>query len=263
MTPLFFGSAQRRLFGAYEPPRAARAGARAVVLCYPWGQEYIRAHRSMRQLANMLCAAGYHVLRFDYFGTGDSAGEFPEASLRGWEQDIETAMEELRDTSGATRIGLIGLRLGATLATHVAVRKKKAIDALVLWDPVVSGPEYLEEMLGTTADHKDAAERVSPDFAAAGSGREVRGFPLTDAFADEIRAIDLSKLVPTLPARTRLIASAPLPSHDTLRAELERHARADVVMEHIDGLLAWLEYRDYGAGAVPRKVLEAIVQWVR
>src|SRR3954451_13983708 len=75
MTPLFFGSRARRLFGIYEPGRSGSRVPRAAVLCHPWGQEYIRAHRSMRRLANMLSATGRDTLRFDYFGTGDSAGD--------------------------------------------------------------------------------------------------------------------------------------------------------------------------------------------
>jgi uncharacterized protein len=251
MTPLFFGSAQRRLFGAYDPPRAGATGTRAVLLCHPWGQEYIRAHRSMRRLAMLLGAAGCHVLRFDYYGTGDSMGESREVNLRGCEEDIETAIEELRDTSGATRVSLVGLRLGAALATHVAARKRKLVESLVLWDPVVSGPEYLEELLGNLQGSIGSAPT-----------QEVRGFPLSSALADELRAINLPGLVPALPARTRLVASLPLTSHETLRAELARHGRSDISVEQVDNLLAWIEYRDYGAGAIPAKALEAIVRWV-
>ena len=222
-----------------------------MLLCHPWGQEYIRAHRSMRRLALLLGAAGCHVLRFDYFGTGDSMGEARDVNLRGCEEDIETAIEELRDTSGATRVALVGLRLGAALATRVAVRKRKLVDTLVLWDPVVSGPEYVEELLSTSQGSTGSAEN-----------HEVRGFPLSNAFADELRAIDLPGLVPALPARTRLIASMPLSSHETFRAELARCGRSDIDVEQVDNLLAWIEYRDYGAGAIPAKALEAIVRWM-
>ena len=262
MTPLYFGSAERRLFGVYTPPRVGGA-ARAVILCYPWGQEYIRAHRSMRQLANMLCGVGYHVLRFDYYGTGDSAGEPQDTDLHGWERDIETAIEELRDTSGATRVALVGLRLGATLAARVTARKKKEIDSLLLWDPVVSGPEYLRDMLATSAVGAGADENSPRQPLEDAGGYEISGFRLTAALAEEFRAIDLPSQVPELPARTRFISSAPLDSHNTLRMELDRLGRTDVATVSIDSLLAWRQYRDLGAGAVPTKVLDAVVQWLR
>jgi pimeloyl-ACP methyl ester carboxylesterase len=215
----------------------------------------------MRRLATLLGAAGCHVLRFDYFGTGDSMGQSRDVNLRGCEEDIETAIEELRDTSGATRVALVGLRLGATLATQVAARKNKAVAALALWDPVVSGPEYLEELLGSPAGNSGGP----PGSATApgdGESREVHGFPLSGALAGELRTIDLARLIPSLPARTRLIASSPLHSHDSLRTELQRQGRADVAIEQVDNLLPWVEYRDYGAGAIPAKALEAIVRWV-
>jgi pimeloyl-ACP methyl ester carboxylesterase len=216
----------------------------------------------MRQLANMLSAAGYHALRFDYFGTGDSAGEALEADLGGWEGDIETAMEELKDTSGASRVGLVGLRLGATLAARVATRKSKETDALVLWDPVISGAEYLDDIFRTSAARTCSTNGTVPRSAAM-DGHEILGFPLTDALAAEIRTIDLCKLAASLPARTHVIASQPLASHDALRAELERHARSGLAIEPIESLFAWLQYRDLGAGAVPLKVLEHIVQCLR
>ena len=252
MTPLFFGSAQRRLFGAYEAPRAGAAGTRAVLLCQPWGQEYIRAHRSVRRLASLLSASGRHVMRFDYFGTGDSMGNARDVTLAGWEKDIETAIEELRDTSGATRVALVGLRMGATLAARVASRNKKTVEALVMWDPVVSGPEYVEELLLS----RRSAE-VDGDVPL------VRGFPLPGSLADEMRALDLSELVPVFPAQTRVVFSAPLHSHQKLRSELDSAGRTDVVVEQVEELLAWVEYRDYGAGAIPAKLLDTIAQWVR
>lgn len=141
MTPLFFGSSQRRLFGAYEPPRASKGSGHAVLLCQPWGQEYIRAHRSMRRLATLLTAAGCHVMRFDYFGTGDSGGEEDEADPAAAVADIETAAEGLQDMLGVARVALIGLRLGATLAARAAMRRKDNVDALVLWDPIIPPEE--------------------------------------------------------------------------------------------------------------------------
>ena len=98
----YFGAQERRLLGIYEAARHARAN-RAVVLCHPWGAEYIHGYRAMRQLAKMLTANGIHTLRFDYFGTGDSAGSTTAGDLSGWETDIQSAIEELKDTTGASQ----------------------------------------------------------------------------------------------------------------------------------------------------------------
>jgi pimeloyl-ACP methyl ester carboxylesterase len=261
MTPLFFGTNARRLFGLYTPASGRVAGARSIVLCYPWGQEYLRAHRSMRQLANLLSAAGNHVFRFDYFGTGDSAGEMQDADLAGWEQDIETAMQELMDTTGATKVSLAGLRIGGTLAARVAIRKPRLVDSLVLWDPVIAGEEHLSELTHSEAQQPRGGRNNLPRPAERGGGHEVLGFPLTQRLQDGIRAIDLTALAPSLPARTLVVSSHDVPSHAGFREALARHPGGAVPFEHVDSLYAWLQYQDLGAGAIPTSVLDRIVRF--
>lgn len=139
MNPLYLGTKERRLFALYEPAAIKPKRTRAAVLCYPWGSEYIYAHRSMRQLAVKLSVAGFHTLRFDYFGTGDSGGETFQASPLGAEADIEVAIDGVKDMVGASRVALIGLRQGATLAARVAARHAADLDSLVLWDPIYDG----------------------------------------------------------------------------------------------------------------------------
>ena len=147
LDPIFFGASPRRLFGVYDPADGnSSKGLRAAVLCNPWGPEYIYAHRALRQLAKRLSLAGCHTLRFDYFGTGISAGDMVDAELAGWKGDIETAIDEVMDLTGAKRVALLGLRLGATLAASVAATRQKGVDALILWDPIVDGTTYLDSL---------------------------------------------------------------------------------------------------------------------
>lgn len=262
MTPLFFGTSARRLFGLYTPPRTRVSGARSFVLCHPWGQEYLRAHRSMRQLGNLLSGAGHHVLKFDYFGTGDSAGDMVDADLKGWEQDIETAMQELMDTSQTPRVSLVGLRLGASLAARVAARRRREVDALGLWDPVVSGAEHLQELMLDESRHQRRGGCYQSRPAEHGGGHEIRGFPLTDRLERGMREIDLPALVPTLPARTFVVTSNALPSHAGLRTTLASRPGGDAAFEQIDSPAAWLNHQNLGAGAIPVKLLERLVRLI-
>ena len=64
MNCFFFGKA-KSLFGAYYPGEGTSPRASAVLLCGPIGQEFMRVHRALHQLAGLLAAAGFHVLRFD------------------------------------------------------------------------------------------------------------------------------------------------------------------------------------------------------
>jgi alpha/beta superfamily hydrolase len=141
MMPLYFGADGQRLYGVYEAAHDSGAANRAVVLCNPVGNEYIHAHRTMRTLSSRLSKAGFHVLRFDYYGTGDSSGGSDEGSPRKWCENIRAAMLELQEMTGAARISLIGLRFGANLAAEVAARAPETINSLALWEPLAGNDE--------------------------------------------------------------------------------------------------------------------------
>lgn len=260
MTPLYFGRPERRLFGVYTPARAGARGTRAVVLCPPWGQEHLRAHRSMRQLALRLSVAGLHVLRFDYFGTGDSAGDMTDAEIPGWEADIEMAVEEAMDMTGAQRVGLVGLRLGATLAAQICVRRRRQIESLVMWDPVIDGSDFVDELLAL-----DAVKSGPPTPRPRPHGRpgcQLLGFPVTLQMLEQMRQLDLLTLLPSLPARSLAVISAKHGAQAALRMHFADFAETGPALVELGTEPAWLEQRDSGAGAVPVELLDHIAGWL-
>lgn len=255
MTPFYFGDRAHRLFGVYSPPRGVRGSkARAVLLCNPWGQEYLRAHRSMRQLGQLLGDAGFHVLRFDYFGTGDSAGDLSEATLSSWTANITTAIEELLDLSGASRVGLIVLRLGAPLAAAVARDRPEMVDALVMWDPIVSGSAYVTQLCQSVGVSPPASPESARDV-------EVDGFILTGQWARDLAALELTALVACLPARLLTVVSQDGSDIQLLEAALAGTTPARPV-ERVPDLPAWIEHENSGAGAIPVQVLRRVVEWM-
>ena len=144
MTPFYFGDSKKQLYGVYHPSTAYSQNTEAVLICYPLWREYFRTHRAITQLSNKLADSGFPVLRFDYSATGDSAGNTDECSLEQWLQDIETAISELKDLSAANKVSIVGLRFGAALAAQISQRTQ--INKLVLWDPVVYGESYIQNM---------------------------------------------------------------------------------------------------------------------
>jgi alpha-beta hydrolase superfamily lysophospholipase len=169
--PRFIGLDERYLFAWHHPARPdVRRGA-AVVLCPPLGFDYICVYRTWRILAERLAALGFDAIRFDYDGTGDSAGgpedpDRPEA----WVRSIERVMDEARELTASGAVALLGLRFGATLALHVAAARG-GVDRLVLWSPFGSSRGFLRELKAfarlSREDHvPDATE--GPDIHAAG-----------------------------------------------------------------------------------------------
>lgn len=264
MNPFYFGTPGRRLFGIHAAarPGASRPAVRAVLLCPPWGQEYLRAHRSMRHLADLLAVAGCDAMRFDYFGTGDSAADLQDATVAGWESDIDTAIDELVDLSGSNRVALVGLRLGALLAARAQSRRSRDISALVLWDPVPSGERFLGELFRTAESREHEAERPRPRPEERGGGHEVMGFALSRSLAIELRGLDLAPLAKSWPEATHLVVSQGPAAANELRQTLDGVPAAQRVAE-VPARAPWIETDQIMAGDIPINVLRHIVGVLR
>jgi len=215
---MFFGDTGRQLFGVYHPAATARAKRTGIVLCYPAPQEYRQAHWAYRKLAQLLADDGFHVLRFDYFATGDSAGSSIEASLAQWIQDVATAATELRDVAGVSRISLVGMRLGAAIAARACALTTPVSD-LVLWDPAVTGRAYLEQL---DALHASALRATRYPQDDSREPNELLGFPTPEALRAAIAEVDLSQEPYGSPSRVFLICAADRSEFQRLRGRFEK-----------------------------------------
>jgi hypothetical protein len=140
MTAGWFGPADRPLYGVWHLPSSGLARS-AVVLAPSLGLELDLGHRSLRVLADRLAAQGIAALRFDYDGTGDSAGDDTEVGRVGaWLASVRAAVAAAR-TAGAGHVTVVGLRVGATLA----VASRSGADSYVLWDACATGKSFLRQ----------------------------------------------------------------------------------------------------------------------
>jgi pimeloyl-ACP methyl ester carboxylesterase len=128
----------------HQPQGVSRLG-RGIILCSPFGYEEICTRRSWRQLADLLAAAGMPTLRFDYPGTGDSAGDDEQSRLSDWLEGIGLAASWLKQQPGIIDLALCGLRLGGLLAAGAA-RGLPDISALAMLAPPASGAAYGREL---------------------------------------------------------------------------------------------------------------------
>src|SRR6202030_2720197 len=110
------------------------------------------------------------------------------------------AVDELRESTGVTRVCLLGMRLGVALASLVAARRTD-IAALVAISPVVKGKGYVRElrMLQRATEAQRNVTR-SDDTGTL----ETAGFTLTAQTQAALSEIDLMRLA-TPPAARVLI----------------------------------------------------------
>ena len=189
-TPLYFHTEQDPLFGWLHRPTKVNPSATAILICPPIGHEYISSHRSLRHLADHFANAGMSAMRFDYHGTGDSSGidENPDR-LQAWLESIRVAINKLKDLSGCRKVGLVGVRFGASMAALIAEEIELA--CLVLWAPCIQGRHYLREMkfLQSSAGKSSESELNSPDIEGA-------GFVISAQTSAQIAKIKLKNIVP-------------------------------------------------------------------
>jgi predicted alpha/beta hydrolase len=220
--PLYFGREGRPLFGWLHPAPSASLG---LVICNPFGDEAIRAHRAIRHLAQSASKAGIPTLRFDYDGTGDSAGhDLEPARLSEWLRSIHAAADTLQRLSGVRCLCFAGIRLGATLAT-LAAAERTDIAALVAIAPIVSGKAYVRELRLL----QRAMESKYNTVASTGEGNmETAGFVLEQGTQSALTAVDLL-LAERAPApRVLILDRVELPSAEKWAQRLRAlHAQVD------------------------------------
>jgi pimeloyl-ACP methyl ester carboxylesterase len=229
------------------------------LVCYPLCQEYLSAHRTCRQLAGMLSEAGFPTLRFDYFACGDSGGSTDQACLEGWLENISAAAEQIKAKSNASRLCLVGLRFGATLATVAALRNS-SIDSLVLWDPIVKGTDYLAELAAFHEKVVDAVESYSRGVArpTVFDGLSLYGF--RPQLKQELATIDLLASNESPARRVLLLESTAGSGRAALAAHLQQRVPSFQYQQIPAQEDLWT--MDFELAIPPRQILNAIVAWI-
>ncbi|MFP3602060.1 serine aminopeptidase domain-containing protein [Paraburkholderia sp. SIMBA_053] len=236
------------------------AGPHGVVLCYPFGYDALCTYRGMRRLAERLAMRGVPVLRFDYPGTGDSAGDASEPGLwRAWIDSIRKAVALLRQSTGIEHVSVCGLRLGGTLAA-LAAQELGDVDGLVLLSPVLSGKNYQRELragyrqwLSMPAAMDCTPEPDTDEFV------EAYGFRLYRETIESLRAVDLRRDAPS-PARRVLV----LDSLDATRVDaLVRHYREQGVEVERQGFDEYSKFMMEALDSeIPHAAFESIENWL-
>lgn len=138
----WFGSPARPLAGWWTT--SERPSREGVVIAPPLGYEYWSTHRGLRTLAESLARAGRNVLRFDWDGTGDSAGDARDPDrVAAWRASLAEAVKAMRET-GVERIVLVGLCLGAAFTLLDAA--ELGADEVVACALVTSGKRFIKHL---------------------------------------------------------------------------------------------------------------------
>ena len=202
----------------WEPPTGVPE--RFAVLHVPAAAEEMNKSRRMIALqARALTELGGVVAVLDPRGTGDSCGEHGDATWAGWREDVGVAWRWLAARASCPSV-LWGHRLGVLLALDAMAAVGIAPDALVLWQPVVSGKQWFIQFLRIATAQRFTGTGGAGDDAkalratlAAGKSIEMAGYDLHPELVRGAEAIDLAAVpAPKCPTIVREVTLGSLPS---------------------------------------------------
>lgn len=165
--PLYIDVKQHKLFGILHTPDLSNP-VPGIIMCHGFTGSHTEAHFFFAKIARQLCCQGYAVLRFDFWGSGNSEGAFSDMSIHTEIDDALGALEWLKNQPeiDSEKMGVIGLSLGGCVAACVAGLSPD-IKSAVLLSPVGVPDEDFASFLPAVYE-----ERTTPALYVGNAFRE-------------------------------------------------------------------------------------------
>lgn len=237
----FTGAMGNSLVGRLSRPAGAAPAAWVLFAhCFTCGKSIAAATRISRALAN----TGFGVLRFDFTGLGESAGDFADTNFSSNIGDLVAAAAWLRDHEGPARV-LVGHSLGGTAALEAAPAIEDCVAVATIASPARA--EHIEHLLS------GSREKILRDGEA-----EVnlggRPFTIRRQFIEDLGAHGLPESVRTL-RRALLVLHSPADDVVSIEnaAELFGHAlhpKSFISLDGADHLLTRSADAEYTANII-------------
>lgn len=128
-TPVVFLSQEAQLVGMLHQSK----GTHLVILCHGFTGSKAESRRIFVEAGRAFASEGLDALRFDFYGSGDSAGDFADTLVSHNIINLRDAMAWARHR-GYEKIAVLGLSMGA--ATAILTLADTPADALITWSAV-------------------------------------------------------------------------------------------------------------------------------
>lgn len=130
-----------------------------------------------KQLCARFVENGIATLRYDYYGSGDSDGEFHNQTFTTARNDAKAAINEGVRLNGGKKIILCGFSMGGAVAARMSIEKSDCIEKLVLISPA----GCMLNILTTTFKTRQIAENNCIDLG---------GYYVSKDFLDSLMGVE-------------------------------------------------------------------------
>jgi len=196
LVPQFLDGRRGRLFAmavSAVPPRKDR---QCVLMIAPLGEEMNKCRPMLAMQARALAVSGIDTVLLDPYGTGDSSGEFADATWEIWADDICRGWDSL-SAAEPRFIHVLAIRSGALLLNALAERRKLEGSRIVLWQPVVRGSDYwrnvLRMRLAALSGRDNVREIETPESVLTRDGGiEIAGYRYSSGLVESLNKTNVS-----------------------------------------------------------------------
>lgn len=134
------------------------------------------------ELSRKLCELGIGSVRFDFYGSGESDGDFSEVTVSKEVQDGLAIVDYVHSLDFVDQVAIHGLSLGGCVASMVAGIKNQEISALSLWCPA-------PDLVYNLKTHKTLCGQDVSDIEQKGYA-DVEGLYFSKAFYEDALSLD-------------------------------------------------------------------------
>lgn len=240
------GGAGRILVLMRRPAR--KDSKRCVLFVPPFAEEMNKCRRQIAITGEMLAQRGLHSVTVDLYGTGDSEGEFGDATWEAWCSNIAATAHWIAG-QGLSVQALVAVRVGCLLATEFARRSGTPIAKTAFWQPVENGKQFVAQFLrlriaaGMMEEGRtETVESLRKDLAS-GQSIEVAGYELSPGLWQSLESLKLSSYLTPALGSLGIFEVGPSPELSPIGRNLLTAAQAQGITvsgERIEGDPFWL-----------------------
>lgn len=212
--------------------------------------------------------AGVASLRFDLRGHGESEGRQEELTLSAILNDIQAAMRQVKETTGATVVSLLGVSFAGGICAYFAARRPELVERLVLGNPLLNYKKrFIDDKPYWRDDHiNDEAGR---ELAEHGFVAHSPTFKLSRPLLNEVFWLKPLEVISQIQAPTLIIHGT---SDTFIPVESSRSAASLLTCEHslieLDGAQHGFAVHDDPTYADPQtqawqsSVIQTVAAWL-
>lgn len=188
-----------RIFVLARHPKSF--SGQCVLVVPPFAEEMNKSRKMVTELAQRLNARGVGVVIPDFFGTGDSEGDFAQTDCETWLDDLRATEKWMREKNWSV-ISVLGIRMGCIIAAEYLRRRDQPVARTVFWQPMPDGARALDQFLrlrvaaSLMEDKKETVADLKAQIAT-GALVEVAGYGISKQLVMQIEQLKLLNCVST------------------------------------------------------------------